>query len=297
MGTFAMLSIILTGALVAGAGGLVGSFLVLRRLAFLGDAISHAVLPGIVIAWLVSGSRSTPAMVLGAGVLGLLTTFLVQAFRRSGVQEDAAIGVSFTGLFALGVLLVSLFAGSVDLDLDCVLYGEIAYTPWDPLIIGGLNLGPESLWTMGTIFLINLTVILLFYKQFKICAFDPDAAAAAGINVPFFHYLLMGLVSLTTIGSFESVGSILVVAMLIVPPATAYLLTEKLHVMLGLSVLIGAVSSVLGYFLARSIDGSITAAMTTVAGALFLLAFLFAPQQGLVSRWLARRRLAAQAEV
>lgn len=289
----AALVIILTGALVAGASSLVGSFLVLRRLAFLGDAISHAVLPGIVLAFLFSGSRNTLVMVLGAGALGLLTTFLVQLFRRSGVQEDAAIGVTFTGLFAAGILLVSLFAGQVDLDLDCVLHGEIAYAPWDRLMAGGVDLGPKSLWTMGGVFLLNLIVVSLFYKELKICAFDPEAAKALGVPVGLIHYLLMALVSITTVGAFESVGAILVVAMLIVPPATAYLLTERLHLMIGLAVGLGALSALLGYLLARVMDGSIAGAMTTVAGGLFVLAFLFAPKGGLVSRWVAHRRLAA----
>jgi len=284
-------SIIATGALVAASAGMVGCFLVLRRLALLGDAISHAVLPGIALAFLLTGSRSTLVMVLGAGALGIITTFLVQTLQRAGVQEDAGIGVSFTALFAVGVVLVSLFAGKVDLDLDCVLYGEIAYTPWDTLVIGGINLGPESLWTMGSIFLLNFSVIGLLYKELKICAFDPAMAAAVGINVAVIHYVLMGLVSVTTVGAFESVGAILVVAMMIVPAATAYLLTERLGVMLLLAVLQGVVSAAAGYFLARQLDSSIAAAMTTVSGAFFALAFLFAPRTGLVARALALRGL------
>jgi manganese/zinc/iron transport system permease protein len=283
--------IILIGALVAGSAGLVGCFLVLRRLALLGDAISHAVLPGIAIAFLLSGSRSAPAMVLGAGALGLLTTFLVQALQRAGVQEDAGIGVSFTSLFAVGVVLISVFAGQVDLDLDCVLYGEIAYAPWDRLLLGGHDLGPRALWTMGTIFLLNVGVIGSFYKEFKICAFDPQMAAAVGINVALIHYLLMGLVSVTTVGAFESVGAILVVAMMIAPAVTAYLLTERLGVMLLLSVALGVISSALGYLLARWLDSSIAAAMTTVSGALFVLALLLAPRTGLLARAVARRAL------
>jgi len=284
-------TIILTGALVAASAGLVGCFLILRRLALLGDAISHAVLPGIVLAFLFSGSRSPLAMVLGAGALGIAATFMVQSLQRAGVQEDASIGVSFTSLFALGVVLVSLFAGQVDLDLDCVLYGEIAYTPWQTLTLGGLNLGPRPLWTMGLIFLLNVGVIGLCYKELKLTAFDPKLAAALGINVTLVHYLLMSLVSVTTVGAFESVGAILVVAMMIVPAATAYLLTEKLSTMLLLSVVQGLVSSVLGYFLARWLDSSIAAAMTSVSGALFALAFLFAPRAGLVARALAHRQL------
>ncbi|HWI65729.1 MAG TPA: metal ABC transporter permease [Symbiobacteriaceae bacterium] len=297
MDWYASGSIIATGALVAASAGMVGCFLVLRRLALLGDAISHAVLPGIALAFLLTGSRSSLVMVLGAGALGLLTTFLVQSLQRAGVQEDAGIGVSFTALFAVGVVLVSLFAGKVDLDLDCVLYGEIAYTPWDTLTLGGFSLGPEALWIMGGIFLLNVVLISLFYKELKICAFDPAMAAAVGVNVALIHYLLMGLVSVTTVGAFESVGAILVVAMMIVPAATAYLLTERLGMMLVLAVLQGVVSSVLGYFLARWLDSSIAAAMTTVSGALFALAFLFAPRTGLVAKALALRSMRRSQEI
>lgn len=284
--------IMLTGALVAGAAGLVGSFLVLRRMAMLGDAISHAVLPGIVVAFLVTGSRSVPIMVIGAGLVGLLTAFLVETLHRAGVQEDAGMGVIFTSLFALGVVLLTVFARNVHLDLEHVLMGEIAYVPWNQLEIGGVAVGPMAVWTMGTIFLINIIVVALFYKEFKICAFDPQMAAALGINAALFHYLLMGLVSVTTVGAFESVGAVLVVAMLIVPGATAYLLTEKLSVMLTLSVVQGALSSVLGYVLARALDASIAGAITTVSGALFTLAFLFAPGSGVIPRLAAQRKLA-----
>lgn len=286
--------IIAIGALVGGAAGLVGCFLILRRMAMLGDAISHAVLPSIVVAYLMGGHDNPVIMVLIAGVFGLLTTFVVQSLQRAGVQEDAGIGVTFTALFAVGVVLISMYAGDVHLDLDHVLYGEIAYAPWDVLLIGGKSYGPVSAWMMGAIFLLDLLVIGLFYKEFKLCAFDPQMAAAVGINVAVMHYLLMGLVSVTTVGAFNSVGAILVVAMLIVPGATAYLLTERLGVMLVLSVVQGAVSSALGYWVAMQLDSSIAGAISTMSGALFALAFLFAPRQGLISRWAAQRRLRHQ---
>lgn len=287
--------IILTGALVASACSLVGCFLVLRRLAMLGDAISHAILPGIVIAFLISSSRTSPTLFLGAVLLGLLTSFIVQALSQGGVYGDAAIGVTFTSLFAVGVVLVSLFAGHVDLDLDCVLYGEIAYTPFDTLSWAGLSLGPRPVWVTGGLLLLNLAVVSLFYKEFKICAFDPQMAAAVGINVTAMHYLLMGLVSVTTVGAFESVGAILVVAMLIVPAATGYLLADRLEWMLALSVAVGIASALLGYLMARWLDCSIAGAMATVSGLLFLLAFLFAPRHGVISRRLAYERLRRQA--
>jgi manganese/zinc/iron transport system permease protein len=281
----------LTGALVGGSCALLGCFLVLRQLSMLGDAISHAVLPGIVIAFLLSGSRGSLTMFLGAVILGVVTTFLVEYLSHGGVQGDAAIGVTFTSLFAIGVVLVSLYGGNVDLDLDCVLYGEIAYTPFDMLLLGGKKIGPRPIWIIGGVFVLNLLVVSLFYKQLKICAFDPGMAAAVGIRVSLMHYLLMGLVSVTTVSAFESVGAILVVAMLIVPGATAYLLTNRLGRMLAIAVAAGVLSSVLGYQVARWLDCSIAGAMATVSGVLFALAFLFSPLHGVVSRWVAHRLL------
>lgn len=284
--------IMLTGSLVAATCGILGCFLILRRMAMLGDAISHAILPGIVIAFLVSGSRDSLTMLIGAGLIGLVTVFLIQLLQQSGVKSDASIGVSFTTLFALGVMLVSLYAGAVDLDLDCVLYGEIAYVPWDTFQLGGMDVGPRAVWAMGAILLLSLLLLALFFKQFKICAFDPAMAAAIGIPVMLFHYLLMGMVSLATVASFESVGAILVVAMLVVPSATAYLLTDRLHVMLWLAAGVGILSSILGYGLAYLLDSSIAGAMTAAAGLLFLLAFLFSPSHGVLVRKIRQRRAA-----
>ncbi|MDF2723356.1 MAG: mntD [Paenibacillus sp.] len=286
--------ILITGALVAAACGLLGSFLVLRRMAMIGDAISHAVLPGIVIAFLISGSRDSVWMMFGAAVIGLVTVFLIQMFHQSGVQSDASIGVVFTALFSVGVLLVSLFASKVDLDLDCVLYGEIAFVSLDTVNWLGLDL-PKAVWMIGSVLLLSGVVIGLFYKQFKLCAFDPAMAAAVGIPVGLFYYMLMSLVSVTTVASFESVGAILVVGMLIVPAATAYLLTERLSVMIAYSMLIGVISSVIGYFAASALDASIAGCIVSAAGVLFVLAFLFSPSHGVVRRMMRLRRSRAAA--
>jgi manganese/zinc/iron transport system permease protein len=284
--------IILTGIMVASACSIVGCFLVLRKMAMIGDAISHSVLPGIVIAFLISGSRDSVVMMLGAAAIGLLTVFLIQMFHQSGVQADASIGVVFTALFAVGIVLISLYARNIDLDLDCVLYGEIAYVPWNTIELFGMNIGPKAVWMVGLALALNVLAIGLFYKQFKVCSFDPGLAVALGIPAAFFHYLLMGLVSLTTVASFESVGAILVVGMLVVPPLTAYLLTEKLSGMIVYSVGIGAISSIAGYYLAKWLDASIAASMITVAGAFLFLAFLFSPTHGLVLRkWRQKRGL------
>jgi manganese/zinc/iron transport system permease protein len=279
--------VILTGSLVASCCGILGCFLILRRMALVGDAISHSVLPGIVIAFLVSGSRDSFFMLLGAAVIGFVTVFLIQMFQNSGVQSDASIGVVFTALFAAGVVLVSLNARHVDLDLDCVLYGEIAYVGWNPLILGGMDLGPKAVWLLGLTLLLIVAVVSLFYKPFKLCSFDPALAAALGIPVALFHYILMGLVSMATVSSFESVGAILVVGLLIIPPSTAYLLTDRLGRMILLSVAAGIASAVIGYYAAVLIDASIAGCMVCAAGLLFVLALLFSPSHGLAAR---RRR-------
>lgn len=287
--------ILLVGSLVAASCALVGSFLVLRRMALLGDAISHSVLPGIALAFLFAGERSTLPMVLGAGALGLVTVFLVELFQRTRrLREDASIGVVFPALFSLGVILISRYASQVDLDLDCVLYGEIAYAPWDLLLVGERSLGAQALWVNGATLLVNLLLVGVAYKELKVSTFDPELAAAMGFSPALVHYLLMSAVSLTVVGAFESVGAILVVAMLVVPPAAAYLLTDRLGVMLPLAVAIGVASAVAGYYLAHAWDASIAGAMAAVAGGLFAVSFLASPRHGLLARLVAHRRLAAR---
>ncbi len=269
--------IISTGTMIAIACGLLGCYLILRKMAMVGDAISHAVLPGIVLAFLISGSRSTLPMLIGAAALGVLTTVLIEIFyKKARLQMDASIGITFTWLFAIGIILISLFAGQVDLDQDCVLYGEIAYIPLDLWITNnGYNLGPTAMWICGGLLVFIIGFILIGYKGLLMTTFNEDYAKAIGIQVALWHYSLMGSVSLTTVLSFESVGAILVVAFLIVPPATAYLLTTKLKQMLWLTALFGFLSAFLGYYLAVYINGSIAAAMATVAGALFFLVWIF----------------------
>jgi manganese/zinc/iron transport system permease protein len=286
------LVILLVGSMVATSCALIGSFLVLRRMALLGDAISHSVLPGITIVFLITGSFATLPMVIGAGVLGVLTVFLVETLSRSRrLSEDSSIGVVFPALFSIGVILISRYAGHVDLDLDCVLYGEIAYAPWDVLVVGGTELGPKALWLSGGVMLMNLVLVLGLLKELKLSTFDPGLSAALGFSPILLHYLLMSAVSVTVVGSFESVGAILVVAMLIVPPAAAYLLTDRLGLMLGLAVLIGLLSAWGGYAVARALDASIAGAMAATAGLLFLLSFVFSPRHGLLSRLLMQRRM------
>lgn len=259
--------VLLTAVLAAVACGVIGSFLVLRQHAMLGDAISHSVLPGLVVAFLVTSSRGVIPMIIGAAVMGLATAYLTDLLDRTRhVYRDGALGIVFTFLFAVGVILIALYADQIDLDQDCVLYGEIAYTPWDLASIGGQSLGPRAVWILGGAVLANIAFIVAFYKQLKISSFDPSMARAVGLNERLWHYLLMTMISLTVVAAFESVGAILVVAMLIVPGATAYLLTHRLSTLLVLSGLIGAAGAVGGFFVARALDASISGSITVVSG-------------------------------
>ena len=285
--------ILLTAVLVAASLGFVGCFLILRRLAMVGDAISHSVLLGIVVAFLLTGSTGLLPMVLGAGAAGLLSTWMVELLRRAGVQEDAATGISFTAFFGLGVVLLTLHAGDVHLDTQHVLFGDLVYVPFDILAWRGWELGPRAVWTVGGALLIAGLTTWLFFKEFKVIAFDPAFAAVVGLPVAWITWLQTGLVTLVTVAAFESVGAILAVAMLVAPGATAFLLTDRLESMLGLSVLVGVPAAVAGYGLASWSDLSIAGATATMAGLLFALALLLAPHQGLLARWRARRRTPA----
>jgi manganese/zinc/iron transport system permease protein len=283
--------IILTASLVASSCALLGCFLILRRMAMVGDAISHAVLPGIVIAFLISGSRDSVTMLIGAGLIGIFTTFLIEFFhKKAKLQTDAAIGVTFTWLFAVGVVLISKYGSKVDLDQDCVLYGEIAYVPLDIIFSSGINFGPRAIYIMGLVLVLIIIFITTGYKELFLTTFDPAYASAIGISTALWHYLLMGAVSVTTVASFESVGAILVVALLIAPAATAYLLTDNFKWMLVLACGAGILSSVSGYYFAVWLDGSIAGAIAAMSGLIFGVTVVFSPVHGLFFK--KRRQLA-----
>ncbi|MGE6752343.1 metal ABC transporter permease [Rossellomorea sp. NPDC071047] len=281
--------ILLTGSLVGLSCGIVGCFLILRKMSMLADAISHTVLLGLVMAFIVSQSMNGFYMFIGAAVAGLLTTFMVQLLNSSGIQEDAAIGVVFTSLFAIGVILISLFAKNVHLDVEHALMGEIAFVPWNTLSLPILGDIPKSVVMLGSVLLLDILIIFLLFKEFKLTSFDPSMAAAIGIPVLAVHYILMGLVSVTTVSAFDSVGAILVVAMLIAPGATAYLLTDRYKVMLLLSGVIGVFDSIIGYYGAKMFDVSISGAMAVAAGLVFFIVWMLSPKYGLVSRVLNQR--------
>ncbi len=284
--------IIVTGALVGVSGALLGNYLVLRRMSLIGDAISHAVLPGLAIAFAVSGSRHPLPMLLGAAAAGLLTVVLTDLICRfARVNEDAAIGVVFTGMFALGVVLISKVASQVDLDAGCVLYGILESVPLDTTPVLGLEI-PVVTLNLGALALLVTGFVTLFWKELKLVSFDPGLATAIGIHAGLVHYLLMFMVAAFTVVAFEAVGSILVVAMLVVPSATAYLLSDRLKWMAILSVIAGILSAVLGRQLANHYETSVAGMMAVAAGGQLVLAVLFSPRYGYLARRVFRLRMA-----
>ncbi|MFT5144151.1 MAG: manganese/zinc/iron transport system permease protein [Rhodothermales bacterium] len=287
----AQVEIQLIAAIVAAACALPGVFLVLRRMAMMSDAISHAILPGIVIGFFLTSDLASPLLIAGAAMTGVLTVALVEVISRTElIKEDAAIGIVFPALFSVGVILIAQFAGDVHLDVDAVLLGELAFAPFDRLIVNGQDIGPRSLYLMSGVLLVNLAFITVFFKELKIATFDTALAASLGLMPALLHYALMGLVSVTAVGAFDAVGSILVVALMVGPPSAAYLLTDRLSVMLVLSAAIGAACAVAGYWLAHLLDASIGGAMATMIGVAFALTWLLAPDQGYVARRKRRRR-------
>jgi manganese/zinc/iron transport system permease protein len=262
----------------------------------MGDAISHAVLPGLAIAFLVTGARASPSMFIGAAIVGVLTAVFTQWISRFGkVDEGASMGIVFTTLFALGLLLIVQGADHVDLDPSCVLYGAIELTPldvvWRPALFRSYLEVPRAALVLAGVCLFNAVFVVVFFKELRISSFDAELATAMGINSKLMHYLLMTLVAVTTVACFEAVGSIIVIAMLIVPAATAHLLTDRLWLMVVLSVLIAMGSAVLGHLSALIVPGwfgfadtSTSGMMAVMAGLIFSTVMLFAPKYGVLPR-------------
>ncbi len=290
--------ILVAGTLGAVAAALLGNFLVLRRMSLLGDAISHAVLPGLAAAFFISGTRDSLPMFLGAVFVGVLTTLLIEWLRGRGkVDEGAAMGVVFTSLFALGLIMIVQAADRVDLDPGCVLYGAIELSPLDTWWIGSYEV-PRVVVILGAVCLLNLIFVVAFFKELKVTSFDPGLATASGISAPWMQYALTTLVAVTAVASFESVGNILVVAMFVAPPAAAYMLTDRLGVMVLLSAIIAVAAAISGHISALTVptwfgyrSTSTAGMMAVAAGLIFLLAAVFAPKHGVLMRWLRQRQL------
>lgn len=276
--------ILLTASLVGLSCGIIGVFLILRKTAMMADAISHTVLLGIVLAYIVTKEVSGMAMLVGGILAGIATAFLVQSLHSLQVQHDAAMGIVFTTLFAIGVILISTSVGNAHLDVQHALMGEITFIPFHTITLPLIGDIPQATALLLFVLVVVIVSIIAFYKEWKLTSFDPALAASLGIPVLFMHYLFMGLVSVTTVASFDAVGAIMVVAMLITPAASAYLWTDKLIIMIILSGGFGVVSSIVGYYVAAWIDTSISGSMAFTTGVVFLISFIFSPKHGLIAK-------------
>lgn len=278
------LTIIVTAGLVATAAGLLGPFLVLRRVALMSDAVSHAVLPGIVAVYLLFGTRAPLPVIIGAGLFAVLCVIAIDWLRATKlVASDAAIALVFPALFALGVLGVTKWASGAHLDLDATIYGEIAFAPFETVSFAGVEVA-RSIVLLGGVALANGALVALLWKELKATTFDPEFARTIGISPVLLSRLLLIAVAVTAVTAFESVGAILVVTLLIVPAATAYLLADRIVTMIAVTLAIGWFSAIAGHTAALQVDASIAGAMGLVASCCFVLALLLSPKYGLLAR-------------
>lgn len=267
--------IFITASLIATSCALVGSLLILRRMSMLGDAISHSVLLGIVLVFILFGQTNVIWLLSGAVLVGLLTSWLSEwIHQKAAVPADASLGLVFTWLFALAIILIAVYADHVHLDHDHVLFGEMAFIPFNTLHAFDINWGPKAFWLSLGVLLINLVVIGFAFERFKLSSFHPLLATTLGISAAFWHYMLMSLVSITAVASFDAVGSILVVALLVIPASTAYLFANSLAKMLLYSVLFAQAAVLIGLGLAAWIDSALSASMGVAAGLILLISLL-----------------------
>ncbi len=248
------------------------------------DAISHSILPGLVIGFFLTQDLNSPLLIILAALTGVLTVVMVEKIQQSKmVKEDTAIGLVFPALFSIGVILIAQYANDVHLDTDAVLLGELAFTPFDRLYIAGTDIGPKALIVITVILTATLLLLFAFFKELKLSTFDAGMATSLGFSPVIIHYGLMTVASVTTVGAFDAVGAILVVALMIAPPATAYLLTTNLKKMLALACFFGVFAAVTGYWAASALDASIAGSIATMLGLLFFVVYLFAPDKGLIA--------------
>ena len=284
--------ILLTGCLVGISGAILGTFLVLRGNAMLTDAISHSIVFGIIVVWLLTRQLAGPVQLIGAALTGVLTVVLSEALARSRlVKMDAAIGLVFPALFAAGVILISLYARDVHIHVETVLLGEIGFVWMNTVTLWGLRV-PVAVASIGAVLMINLLFVLALWKELKLASFDPGLAAALGFLPGVLHYAILTLTSVTAVAAFDAVGAILFIAFVIVPPATAYLLTRRLWLMMGLAVVLAVAACVSGYVLARHWNVSIAGMMACMTGVWFACALICAPDRGLIAqtlRWRMQR--------
>ncbi len=276
--------IVWMGVMVSFSCGLIGAFIVARKLALMGDAISHGILPGLVIAFITTQSKSLLPMFIGACGAGLLCSYCIEwLHRKTPLKMDAALGLTFTSFFALGVLLITNMGNYAHIDAECLLYGEIGFTPLaENIYLGSFEIGSRPLLSIGVVTTVILLIIILFYKQLMVTSFDEMLSVSLGLPVRTIHYGLMLLLAITIVASFESVGVILVIAMLIFPSTTASFFFTRMPAILFCTLPLSIIYSLGGFFLARWLDCSIAGSMVVVAMACFGIAWLFGTENGIL---------------
>lgn len=277
--------VIISASVVAMACSLPGCFMLMRGMSMLVDGISHAVLPGIVIGYILTGSLHATGLLIGATLAGLLAVWLMEKVsQRHRLKPDAGIGVIYTAFFAIGVILISSVTYHTDLDQECVLYGDISHILFDQLRISNSFFIPKPLLSSAAVLLLNILFIWIFYRQLVIMVFDPVFASSIGIRVHLLHYLLTTLICFSAVASFETAGSILVITFFTALPATAYLWARSLPSMLVLCVLISLFSSYVGYYIAAYWGGAVAGGIVLCIGILFLLSVILSPKRGLLNK-------------
>lgn len=271
------LELIVIAMLTAVTCSLPGAFLVLRGVAMMSDAISHAILLGIVLMFFVLQRLDSPLLIIGAACAGIMTVVCTELIIQSRkLKQDAAIGLIFPFFFSVGVVLISQYARNVHLDVDMVLLGELAFAPFSRVEIAGFDCGPYALWIVSGALLVNSVLICIFYKELVITTFDQILATMTGFSPALFYYGLMMVTSITAVAAFDVVGSIMVVALMITPAATACLLARRVEAVVVLSVGLALLAAVFGYFFAVFADVSIAGSIASMTGVFFLMAFIFA---------------------
>lgn len=284
------LSVLLIAIITAISCSVIGVFLILRKMSMMTDAISHTVLLGIVLAFLIVPNLDSPFLIFGAVFMGLITVMLTESLvKTKKIKEDAATGVVFPLLFSIAIIIISLSINSVHMDVDAVLLGKLELSSIDKLYVFGVNIGPKLLYVSLLVLIINLVFIKVFFKELKIISFDSALATVLGFSPVIIHYLLMALVSLTAVTAFSAVGSILVVALMIGPGATAMMFTKDLKQTIIYSALIAIFNSLVGYGFAIIIDVTIAGVIATTTLITFLLVLLFNPKSGVVFKVIRRK--------
>ena len=270
----ANLTIQLIAILISISCSLLGVFLVLKSMSMLTDTISHTVLLGIVLSFFVVHDLSSPFLIVGATLVGLFTVYLVELLKNTNlIKEDAAIAVVLSILFSIAVILISKYTANIHLDIDAVLLGELAFAPFYKIEIFGMNI-VKGILTSGIILILNILFISTFFKELKISTFDKTLASVLGLFPTLVHYLLMTLVSVTAVVSFDAVGATLMISFMIGPAATAYLVAKNLKAMIFYSILVGCLSSIIGFHLAKFLDVSISGSIAVVIGLIFFITLL-----------------------